>query len=861
MPLSDLVPTPHRKTTVTYDVPEAVNLRPPWGLTRRANQIALAEQAGIGSSTNVALLPSGAWCLRPLQYGMEFMTEDLQGSIIDLLVVLAIGHIEHVNMQRIPALPGITIATDTTNSGNAFLSRRVPAGEDWSAELAGDAASYAKPVLSSEQVRMRRHISGQVTYPEEQGYCFRFQLPAAIAHTHDAVASFYFGGDTATTPAGHFGGAFCATFLGDGICELRERSGTSSAARQWRKVLQFRYCAVGKVSGQIHSVFFLPHGQRMDLFAESADVAKSARLGHGPELVNKNLVNTVVYTTNKSVVGYDGKEAMTGPGTVRLDGREDLRLTHQMTRLCFKQTGTLVDHVFTIPFALPGGTPIRLRVNKHTPTGTNITAKLFDAGTRAEIVGSSGSYPSVAGQANYYVEFTLTTVNNLEGNVYLQTPFLYSYEIYVAGMKADLAPTPVTGGTPISWSITGPTSDPTLETAHLAVEDLKNELPLLRTRGRIHTRIETQYDAEDGGAKVVLFEGETARATALRKGRSGRVYPSPEWRRYDCPLVSMWARLKDQIYFGQLQMFVEDPEAPSASPVFTPPKITDIIRFCLGELGLPEDMLDIPDLPLRAFMGGQDASEYTLNPTANLVDYLQTLIRDHLGHHLIWDANAGSRGMWRLRPPTPKGAAPLWSFVGTPPGGGPTVAVHPGAYPARTSYYRSFASYVRPPEANYIVVTTLGQMLPDKQGSVAHTAWCYNPKSYNWDGARTMDTNHPDYLGRFVPLVYFNTLLGAVNEEEMTKITQWVCRRLYEQTAHAQKWVRISAPLVLVDDASDAHLTAGRGRRPLRYYDPINIDGEPFFVQSVTMRAEHDHHQQMEVEALAAINTGVSRVV
>ena len=862
-------PTPGRHTTVEYDVPEAVSVRPAWGMSRRASEIAVANKAGVGPNVDVALIPGGAWTLRPMQYGMRFGLIDMQGfTIIGLETLIAIAIIQEKRVQKIPPLPGITIAPDQATEASPYLQKRVPAGENWSAELAGDAASYAKPTLPSEDVKVRRIAVGTRTHPANEGFCIRFWLPAAVAQTHDVILSYYFGGDTdvdpATGPGGKVfkGGAFCATFFGDGICELREYgTAATGTAREWVKVMQFRYSAVGKVSQDVHSVYFMPHRKGMSIFAESSDTATDmGKISHGPTLVTRNVVNTALYTTNKSVVGYELKKEMTGPGPVRLDEREDLRPIRQMSILAYHESGVLEDHNFVIPFPLPDGTPIKVTLDKYEPPGTQVAVQLYESESGAALgTNADGDFLALAGKNNYFARFAFSTSNALNGTLKRGTPFLYGYYVNVSGWRQERGTEPFSGGVVTSVSITGPTRDPTTETAHLVVEDVYNQVPALRYKGRIHTRIKTTYDPADASKECILFEGELTKATALRKGRTGMTVAHEEWRQYDCPMVSMWARLADQISFGALQLLSTDPDAPTLiNGEHFPSTITRIIRILLTDgLGLPDDMVDVPEVPLRAWPGTGDKKEYELQPTASIVDWIMRMIKDYLGHFLIWDANAGERGMWRLRPPALPSAAPLWSFVGDHPGSH-KAAVAPQSYPARTSPYYHYTSYVRPPEANYVIVSSVGDLLPDKSGSTGVTQFAVNPRSVSIDPSHPTATDpfHPDFLGRFVPLVYYQPNLTGPNKD-VSQSVGFLCRRLYEQVAHAQKWVRISTPLVLIDDPTDAFLVAGKGRRPLRYYDPINIEGELFFVNSIQMDIRKDHVQTQVMECLAAQNTSL----
>lgn len=860
--------TPHRHTDLLYDVPEEVIIRPAWGIVRKAEQMALATQSGFGSSVNVALLPSGVWTLRPLQYDWHWEGTDGGTPIIDLLGVIAAAYIEAKYMQKPPNLPGIIIAPEmNTEPSNQFMTRRVPAGADWTlGQLFSDVAAFPQPQPPTQYVPMLRVISGTYTFRENQGFMLRFYIPATTFQAQDNLCTFYFGGDTDVYPpmSGslvlNHGGAFAVTFRGNGIAILWELARSVLSTVQWVQVLEFRYAPQGQVSGKVHTVFFVPHrSDKMDIFCETADIGNTWGLTTGPrKQAGGHSVNTTVYHHNSLVTGVTSKRAMTGMGVIRMDVRADLRLDFQPSYLWYPENGVVIDHNFNIPFPLEGGTPIWLSPQAYLPALTNMAAVLCNGLSGAPLTQNlDGSWNSVAGVTQYFAKFAMSTADRKV------SPFLYAYQVYVPGLTEDRGPTPFQGGIPKAISITGPTSDPTQESAHVRVEDTLNQLEKLRHRGRFHTRIRTKWDPADLTKFCVLMEGEIPQANAVRRGRTGRNYPNPQARTLEFPMVSMWARNSDQLWFGHMRDFAEDPNAapdPTKGNYRPPYKITDIARIIFSEgLGIPGDMLDIPDLDFRAFISGKDPMEYVLQPTASVMDYLGKLIKDHLGYFLIWDANATGdaakkRGMWRILPPALPPYTPLWNFQTTGPGAGKLVHV-PQSYAARTSPCWHYSSYVRPPEANYIVVTAVGELLPGKRGSSAYTQFAYNPASWNFDGSRAMDFDHPDYLGRFVPFVYFNGNLMGSSEDETRRITDWVTRRFYNQIALAQKWVKFTAPLVLVDDASDAALGLGNGRRPLRYYDPITLDGNTFLVHSVEMTIDTDFHQTMFCEALAADNS------
>jgi hypothetical protein len=324
----------------------------------------------------------------------------------------------------------------------------------------------------------------------------------------------------------------------------------------------------------------------------------------------------------------------------------------------------------------------------------------------------------------------------------------------------------------------------------------------------------------------------------------------------------MWSRLADQLSFV-MRDFSRDDAAPvdPTTGVKPPWKFTAIIDWVLDQAGFPDDMRDIPDLPQRAFFSAGDAQEYLMQPTVNLLEYVNTIARDYLGAFICWDPNAGTRGMVRLiLPPNTGPYHTLWSFQTTGPAGAGKVVSHPSSYPPRTTFIDRFTSYTKAPEANFIIVTASGVLsFPGQTTTPMYTQFAWNPKSFNLPGLNTADPTHPDYLGRMVPLVYFDRSIASSHDEDKNwAAVNLITRRLYHRAAHAEKWVEFNSPhMPLFLDTNDDKLQLSTTKkRTLRIYDAIKVDGIDCLMRGPRLdwdaQSGGDDFQNISLEAVVA---------
>jgi hypothetical protein len=391
--------------------------------------------------------------------------------------------------------------------------------------------------------------------------------------------------------------------------------------------------------------------------------------------------------------------------------------------------------------------------------------------------------------------------------------------------------------------------------------------------------VRTQYDPSDSSQYSVLFQGETAMVRATKRGRARKpgltqdpsaadvLWPAEGWRNLEVSGVGMASRVADQLALAAYPFAVYDRDDP-ATP--GPSKITTAISYLLNVLGYPNDMRDVPDLPTRCFAAGDDSAEFYLQPTANVIEFIIHCCRKYLGAYLIFDANAGARGMWRVLLPPVAPYSPLWTFTTAPPPGSGRLAYTlpppgvDGPYGANTSYIRRLTTWVQPPEGNYLIVTSTGELYPAHEGMNIGTVVLWNPNSVNLPGLSTADPSGPDYLGRIVPLVYFEPQLVALTQPLGSNGLITVAKRIYQQACVAQKWIEFESPLVLITDPGDSNQSRPR---PLRLYDPIQVlDVEKGWVLNCVVRSaaynwRSDRAQMMTVQALAPAdaNSGIVR--
>ena len=326
-------------------------------------------------------------------------------------------------------------------------------------------------------------------------------------------------------------------------------------------------------------------------------------------------------------------------------------------------------------------------------------------------------------------------------------------------------------------------------------------------------------------------------------------------------MSGMALRLNEK-YQGPFQRkYAGDSTATPDANGFQPSwKVTDICVDLLTAAGYPADQINIADNPTRIWYGeSTKVDDYVLNAAGNIGEYLTRLVRDYLGGFVIFDANAGATdanglplGQWTVIYQTPMPTSgqftPLFNFVTTTPG--PTSVSHSlSAYPANTAPIFGRITYMTaPPEFNHFLVTTSVSVAGTSvQGAVeSHT---YNYDSYQVpNSTNTLDPSHPDYLGYERLMILPVQEAAGLGVQQAQQNCDFLARRFLDFAGHAQRTANFTVPLVFITDSSGGY------RRPLRFQDPISINGDAsWLVKGCHAHYVKDGFQLAEIEAVQPI--------
>jgi hypothetical protein len=159
-----------------------------------------------------------------------------------------------------------------------------------------------------------------------------------------------------------------------------------------------------------------------------------------------------------------------------------------------------------------------------------------------------------------------------------------------------------------------------------------------------------------------------------------------------------------------------------------------------------------------------------------------------------------------------------------------------------------------PPEKNLIYVIC-PVAFSDSKTQVRIENYAINPKSFDVPGFPPMaDPEDPDYVGRCLPVYVIDPSLAGIASAggdayaATQRAVDFLTRRLYEFLCHAQRLITFQAPLAFIPDAG-----IGGNYRPLRFLDPITINGQPYLIRSVNTNYSSGKHQLAMYEAVQPI--------
>lgn len=854
--------TPGRKTVFTLSGDSYELQRPSFSkhidadyISRVLPKIANAYP-GIDEIANkdVLHLP-GAWMLNPLKGEIIKASEADFPQFAPAEVQVASNFTAVQLDKRNTDIPGLSETGYTTPP---YQWIRTPgAGATWDNGLTADATAFPSPALSGNNIPMDRVFTTIKTFPANTTFLLTFGL------THrwggrDEFLRFLFGGPTSTSPTPNVdsstlhAGTFCLSLRGDGTATLWERSNTV-----WVRRKIFSWQQANKVVGRLHVIGITPYVNNKIAFGTiTSDDDSLIPLFFNPTK-SKNLV---LYEEDKGSSGHLHTAAMTGEGPVRIDLARNIVDPFGPIVCAFPSTGKVFSDPFTIHKHTPGGTKIKINSTfwrvVADPT-VNVVHEVFDASTGLACSLVDGEYVSNEGQYEYYIRFTL---NSDAAKKY--TPYLLHYDIHVDAARQFSQLTPLVVEGVQSLSIVGPDITPEHESASIKVSDPTAKVnAVLLKKSRVYSTIDVY---KNNALYTRLFEGETAPVMATKRGRrrSGpTLYPHESWCDIDIELFGKWSRIVDQLaievmsFYSDGPMWHSDAVPDPTTNKYPPWKVVDILRYYLDKAGVPPDEIDIPATPennIRLFTSpGLKSDDYLVTPTTPYGYVLIRLTRDFMGQAVIRDPNAGARGMWRLIPniigPGDKVVA------GTPTlakfytrynlQGGPKNVIHEKAYDGLAGGVasspiidESFRVRVYPPEGNHVIVTAGGQLSASGKGGIRVVAEMHNFKSYNPKFPTiTADPSHSDFLGRWVPIFVIDPFLGPSQQA-----VNFVCRRIFDASCHAQTWAWFVSNLITVTNPNDPHQ---RRPRPLRFNDLVQVFGSPFVIKNCNPNYIHDGYQ------------------
>lgn len=756
---------------------------------------------------------------------------------------------------------GTTPSSSIVSSGGYFFERQKSASDNWSSDNLPE--TLPKPVVPDtvpDSTAMIRWLSGKKIYPPNTGWTVRFTLPRKrITLTGlDNLITMYFGGPTPLYPFGYLGGQFALKIYGNGRAALFEFDGLTPpvgwALRGW-----VRWCAPLATFGDISALSVSVVPMMNDTLAIIGNTYKTTYNEQGTIFdawfnalsTRKVDIEGDVWKDVPCQTGHTHLAYMTGAGNVRFDIRDDARHRLHISPVFYPPSGFVYDAPITVPYDLPTGTPMKVRVVRFLPPGSSLGYSVISAKTNVPVaVNAYGEFLTEPNNRAYYLKFNFIPTPDQ-----LQSPQLLNYELSIPRSIATPIVTPLEIK-PRKLSMTGDGIQPDEKNASLELKDPPNKAEVLINRGRISSSILIRQKST-GTVITELMRGETARPAAQLVGHTGQQCGHDNWRNYsDVKIIGPWARLVDQVFIGFENFNIDPDGATGIDGKPLPWRVTDIIKFLLINAGWNINQIIVPDISVRLWNSPNLAkTDYAVTTGRDYASIIQKLAREFLGAYLIFDenaANGGSTGCWRLIFTPPTGSLlSLWSFytrrdlVTTTP----KLRVASVAAGANACWIRdgSLHQDLEPPEFNYVSVSTAGGFFPG-QTAMGYQNFMWNPDSlYN--------PNSPDYLeGRFVPIHVVDPYLGGGGDPQSCQsAVDLMCFRLYDFGAHARFHVRWRAPLVLITDETDPYQYAPQ-RRALRINDLVKL-GPPGDTSIVLLRKvdpdyDNDRHQEAEYSGI-----------
>ncbi len=878
--------TPDRKTIVTLDSPDVYasertvfihrNLDEIAEITAHKNFAKKPDGIPTGNIYNVAYMTNKGWMLGSQLHGQCWQFE-VAGGIgwnTTMAGAFALNMYQRHRYRANDDLPGVSLGTDQQTTGYEINQREVSAGGSFDQDMSEDRSAYPAASMPEVQPLRRMFVSTENSEPTDH-LLFHFEAPAGNS---GPLVRLYF-----TSLAGNYAsdgnkrgtGQYHLTIHGHGLAVLHERLYDPSVpSYSWTERYRFPWKREMLPAGHYIQ-------QTLTIYS---DATRSNAGTYSGENIMFNFYNYFDDPTSiknvdlgapgrtdiptYKVMGSDRYQPMLEK--VRLDERRDIRSIFRIERSRFYFEGQLQSNTVDVQYMLGGDEPLYVEWFGQKPAGTSIEIKCFDGETDIEL----GTFGSEVHHENYGYKGFMPTNGKLPDTdklKYRRTKYYARVKLkspsgtvspLINGLRFSRNPvfktteqTPVVLKTVQSISVTGQDSDPTHESAMIRCADLTDELTLLQTRANMPVKVDIQYDPIDPTKISTLFTGYVAQATrTVAGGKRNRPYPADRWAHYDLRCTGEWQRLMEaktshNFDFGKDANRANDQKA-------LPWTVTNIIRTLIADAGYEDENIIVPEIEMRLFGNGDPHFPFMLEAYNEIFPVVAKYALTYLGGWLVWDANAThapagtdpiKMGAWRLMlPPKPNSAGHfnyLAHFKFAP-------SLDPGTrlrhrvsdqkddttivgQTIKTVWIKkgSYSSYVVPPEGNMVIVTGKGINLSDMSGpvgaalpSLSLTQAAFNFKSAKFfpDQPVEPDPTNPVYTNGRPVLIYVGD--GTLGSQAAV---DFFCRRIFDMACQAQKRVSFEAPLLLITDPNDPYQ---RQPRPLRYGDPVLLQGEKFIV-------------------------------
>lgn len=838
---------------------------------------------------NVIFDSALGWTLAGTKHALEFATEtaDWDPGFLGMTTHSSVN--SRLFYKANTDLPGVTLGANQQSSGFGVYQREVSASGSFDGEFTADVAAYPRPSMPNEEIQSLRRvaISTNTLSPLDELHC-SFVVTGWDQGSRGALYRIFFSSLAGYLPTDGTAkglGQYSLTILGSGRAVLHERM-DDSGSFSWKYRADYHLPRLGRGAYIVHissnaielqSGVFSGDAIKIEIVEAQNErdsaVSTYIALGTSHAKYNAGDFRTWVY----KVPGANTWQP--SPERFRLEERRDIRSSWTILSNYYYDEGSLFCYTFDSKHILSNNEPLWIEAFGNCPSDSSIDIFMFDAETRmpltkvaTEVRGKTCTYAGfdpTSGRTDdttsqkytrrqYYVIFRLKSSSD-----HRRRPFIRAVRYFRNAIQQSNSPTPVEIGIVNTVNIAGQDSDATHETATIFCYDPTNALENpLNGRAEMPIRVDVRYDPEDETKVSTIFNGYVSRAKKkIRGGKPGKPYPADNWSEYEITCTGEWLRLM-QAKTSKTYAFVDDfnDHALGIATGAAPMKITNIIRLLLQDAGYADENILIPDYPIRFFSGGQGSNGMVVESFTEIYPLIAQLANMYLGGWITWDANASASatptkmGAWRLLlPQRAQDFVNLAHFKKTPDlvtGSGPRIGL-PLPYQAKdeddvqTVWMRkdTFFSYIVPPEGNAVFVTGTGVassgMLQLTTGADKGILTCLvhnfsaakffsDQPSTDGHGNPIPDPNSMDYTNGRPNWIYIGD--GGLQTQAAVN---FVARRVFDMACHAQKRVVFEAPLLLIDQTATGD-EYQRQPRPLRFGDPVKVEGDQYVVSNVS---------------------------